>query len=111
MILLKSLTFTLIQAVMDNGPAMKENFAHNLQSTGDVFGDPFEVSTMRKEDHEVIKDKSGEFVEILQLPHLPAARIRGHQYAGAFLQAVSTKCMENIFSENVSIFVSFRFQD
>ena len=96
---------------MDNGPAMKENFAHNLQATGDLFGDPFEVSTMRKEDHEVIKDKSGEFVEILQLPHLPAARIRGHQYAGAFLQAVSTKCMENIFSENVSIFVSFRFQD
>ena len=73
---------------MDNGPAMKENFAHNLQATGDVYGDPFEVSTMRKEDHEVIKDKSGEFVEILQLPHLPAARIRGHQYAGAFLQAV-----------------------
>jgi len=76
-------------AVMDNGPAMKENFAHNLQATGDVYGDPFEVSTMRKEDHEVIKDKSGEFVDILQLPHLPAARIRGHQYAGAFLQAVS----------------------
>ena len=74
---------------MDNGPAMKENFAHNLQATGDVYGDPFEVSTMRKEDHEVIKDKSGEFVDILQLPHLPAARIRGHQYAGAFLQAVS----------------------
>jgi len=76
-------------AVMDNGPAMQENFAQNIQATGDVYADPFEVSTMRKEDHDVIKDKSGEFVEILQLPNLPAARIRGHQYAGAFLQAVS----------------------
>ena len=51
---------------MDNGPAKKGNFAQALQATGDVYGDPFEISTMRKEDHDFIKDKSGEFVDILQ---------------------------------------------
>ncbi len=30
-------------AVMDNGTAKKESFAHSLQATGDVYGDMFEV--------------------------------------------------------------------
>ncbi len=34
-------------AVMDNGPAKKENFALKLQATGESYADPFEVSTMR----------------------------------------------------------------
>ena len=54
-------------AVMDNGAAKKESFAINLQATGDLYGDMFEVSTIRKEDYEFIKDKSGEFVDVLQV--------------------------------------------
>merc|ERR1712038_583541 len=77
-------------AVMDNGPAKKGNFAQALQATGDVYGDPFEISTMRKEDHDFIKDKSGEFVDILQCNNAASTRTpRGHQFPGAFLQAVS----------------------
>lgn len=77
-------------AVMDNGPAKKENFAINLQATGETYGDPFEVSTMRREDHDLIKDKSGEFVEILQCNNAASSRTpRGHQFPGAFLQHVS----------------------
>merc|ERR1711956_127793 len=34
-------------AVMDNGAAKKESFAINLQATGDLYGDMFEVSTIR----------------------------------------------------------------
>ena len=52
---------------MDNGAAKKEGFALNLQATGDLYGDMFEVSTIRKEDYEFIKDKSGEFVDVLQV--------------------------------------------
>ena len=54
-------------AVMDNGAAKKESFAINLQATGDLYGDMFEVSTIRKEDYEFVKDKSGEFVDVLQV--------------------------------------------
>ena len=54
-------------AVMDNGAAKKDGFAINLQATGDLYGDMFEVSTIRKEDYEFIKDKSGEFVDVLQV--------------------------------------------
>merc|ERR1719471_1567269 len=44
--------------VMDNGPAKREAFAQGLQSTGDLFGDMFEISTIRREDFDFIKDGS-----------------------------------------------------
>ena len=53
-------------AVLDNGVSKKEKFAQSLQETGETYGDMFEVSTIRKEDFDFIKDKSGEFVEVLQ---------------------------------------------
>ena len=44
---------------------------------------------MRREDHDLIKDKSGEFVEILQCNNAASSRTpRGHQFPGAFLQHV-----------------------
>ncbi len=77
-------------AVMDNGPARKDDFAHKLQATGDLFGDMFEVSTIRKEDFDFVKDKSGEFVDVLQCNNAASSRTpRGHQMPGAFLQVVS----------------------
>ena len=45
--------------VMDNGPSKWESFAQSLQSTGDLFGDVFEISTVRREDFDFVKDKSG----------------------------------------------------
>merc|ERR1740129_2175523 len=77
-------------AVMDNGAAKKESFAINLQATGDLYGDMFEVSTIRKEDYEFIKDKSGEFVDVLQCNNAPSTRTpRGHQFPAAFMLQVS----------------------
>ena len=76
-------------AVMDNGPSKKEGFALSLQATGDEYGDMFEVSTVRKEDFDFIKDKSGEFVDVLQCNNAPSTRTpRGHQFPAAFLQRV-----------------------
>ncbi len=77
-------------AVMDNGVAKKEQFALKLQSTGETYGDMFEVSTVRKEDFEFIKDKSGAFVEVLQCNNAASSRTpRGHQFPAAFMMRVS----------------------
>ena len=34
---------------MDNGPAKRQKMAQGIQSTGEMFGDPFEISTIRRE--------------------------------------------------------------
>ena len=74
---------------MDNGPAKKEKFARNLQETGELFGDMFEVSTIRKEDFDFIKDISGDYIDVRQTNNKPSSKTeRGHQFPAAFLQKV-----------------------
>ena len=34
---------------MDNGPARKHGVAQKLQAAGEEIGDPFEISTVRRE--------------------------------------------------------------
>lgn len=76
--------------VMDNGPAKKERFAQKLQATGDLFGDMFEISTVRREDFAFIKDTSGKFVDVLQCNNAASSRTpRGHQMPAAFMTVVS----------------------
>ena len=76
--------------VMDNGPAKRENFAQNLQATGDHYGDMFEISTVRREDFDFIKDQSGKFVDVLQCNNAASSRTpRGHQFPAAFMQVVA----------------------
>ena len=53
-----------------------------------MFGDPFEVSTIRREDYSLNKCK-GEYVDVIQCNSLPSSRTpRGHQFPGAFLNLV-----------------------
>ncbi len=42
------LSYGAYPAVMDNGPARKARFAQSLQDTGEIYGDPFEVSNNRE---------------------------------------------------------------
>jgi len=87
-------------SVMDNGAAKKENFAVKLQATGDLYADMFEVNTIRKEDYEFIKDKSGEFVDVLQCNNAPSTRTpRGHQFPAAFMLKVSGMTNHQLTSE------------
>jgi len=87
-------------AVMDNGAAKKDGFALNLQATGDLYGDMFEVSTIRKEDYDFVKDKSGEFVDVLQCNNAPSTRTpRGHQFPAAFMLKVSGMTNHQVTSE------------
>merc|ERR1711970_1097454 len=48
--------------IMDNGPARAAGTALKMQEAGEKFGDMFEISTVRREDWDFVKDKSGEFV-------------------------------------------------
>ncbi|XP_030621940.1 putative aminopeptidase W07G4.4 [Chanos chanos] len=71
--------------IMDNGPASRNGNASKWQKAGEVLGDMFEVSTIRREDYEFHRGKS-EYEEILQSNNLPSsATPRGHQTPSAFL--------------------------
>ncbi|XP_065103472.1 putative aminopeptidase W07G4.4 [Paramisgurnus dabryanus] len=71
--------------IMDNGAAHRSGNALEWQKAGEVLGDLFEVSTIRREDYEFHKGKS-EYEEILQSNNLPSsATPRGHQTPAAFL--------------------------
>ncbi|CAF1339686.1 unnamed protein product [Didymodactylos carnosus] len=76
-------------AILDNGPAKRDNMSQKFQQVGDLIGDPFEISTIRREDYDFIKDK-GEVADILQCNNAASsATSRGHQFPAAFLIRVS----------------------
>eukprot|EP00118_Oscarella_pearsei_P020755 m.227265 g.227265 ORF g.227265 m.227265 type:complete len:524 (+) comp40036_c0_seq47:3086-4657(+) len=71
--------------IMDNGPAVKKEAALKLQKAGDMMGDPFEISTIRREDFEFVSGRS-EYEDILQCNNQPSSSTpRGHQFPAAFL--------------------------
>jgi len=71
--------------IMDNGPAQRSGNAAQWQKAGEVLGDVFEVSSIRREDYEFHKGKS-EYEDILQCNNLPSSGTpRGHQTPAAFL--------------------------
>ncbi|XP_074526451.1 putative aminopeptidase W07G4.4 [Halichoeres trimaculatus] len=71
--------------IMDNGPAHRNNNAAEWQKAGEMLGDLFEVSRIRREDYEFHEGKS-EYEDILQSNNLPSsATPRGHQTPAAFL--------------------------
>uniref|UniRef100_A0A336LSC8 CSON002374 protein n=1 Tax=Culicoides sonorensis TaxID=179676 RepID=A0A336LSC8_CULSO len=71
--------------VIDNGPARKENHALKLKEVGELCGDPFEISTLRKEDYD-FHLSTGYGEDLLQCNNLPSSKTpRGHQIPAAFL--------------------------
>ncbi|CAH1122395.1 unnamed protein product [Ceutorhynchus assimilis] len=75
--------------VIDNGPAHKQMHSKRLQKASDDIGDPFEISTLRKEDitaHQGVAE--GE--DIVQGQSKPSSQsMRGHQGPAAFLLLAS----------------------
>lgn len=77
-----------------------------LIAAGEVLGDVFEVSRIRREDYEFHKGKS-EYEDILQCNNLPSsATPRGHQTPAAFLimasglDKVGTRSQNNLCEIN-----------
>lgn len=76
-------------AAIDNGPARDNLTSQKLQAAGEEVGDPFEISTVRREDFAFIADK-GEAADVLQCNNqASSATARGHQFPAAFLARVS----------------------
>ncbi|KAK7109356.1 hypothetical protein V1264_013409 [Littorina saxatilis] len=85
--------------IMNNGPARKLQTAYELQKAGDLYGDPFEISTIRRDDYDFHKGKS-EYEDILQSNNVASsATPRGHQSPAAFLIMASGMDKHGIDSE------------
>jgi leucyl aminopeptidase len=71
--------------IIDNGPAKKAGVSQSLQDAGDLSGDMFEISTLRREDFNFHRGKS-EYEDVLQSGGKPSTLTdRGHQSPAAFL--------------------------
>jgi leucyl aminopeptidase len=70
---------------MSNGPARSKNVEQLLQKSGDLMGDPYEISTIRREDYKIVAGRN-EYEDLLQCTNNPSsAEPRGHQFPAAFL--------------------------
>ncbi|KAL3864655.1 hypothetical protein ACJMK2_006319 [Sinanodonta woodiana] len=71
--------------ILDNGPARQTKNAQHFQEVGDIWADPFEISTIRRDDYNFHRGKS-EYEDVLQCNNMPSTMTdRGHQSPGAFL--------------------------
>lgn len=74
---------------LDNGPARAAGVAESLSKQGDQWGDPFEVSRLRREDYDFVAPRS-RADDLLSCNNLPSsATPRGHQFPMAFLAIAS----------------------
>jgi leucyl aminopeptidase len=70
---------------LDNGPARGNGAAEALMRAGDLLGDPFEVSRLRREDFDFVRPRS-KADDTLSCNNLPSSgTARGHQFPMAFL--------------------------
>ncbi len=75
--------------VIENGPSRRAGVAATLDALGESWGDPFEVSRLRREDYDFIKPRSAAD-DVLSCNNLPSsATPRGHQFPAAFLSVAS----------------------
>jgi leucyl aminopeptidase len=59
--------------------------SQRVKAAGEVFGDPVEISTIRREDYEFVLSRCSRF-DVIQANNLPSTMTnRGHQYPFAFL--------------------------
>ncbi len=85
---------------MANGPGAAQKLPEALRDAGDLMGDPYEISTIRREDYKMVEGPS-EYEDLLQCNNLPSSGTsRGHQFPGAFL-------IEGSGLEKVKFFVPY----
>ena len=74
---------------LDNGPARRAGTAELLGRVGDEWGDPFELSRLRRDDFDFIRPRSSAD-DVLSCNNGPStATNRGHQFPMAFLVVAS----------------------
>jgi leucyl aminopeptidase len=74
---------------IENGPARQTEIARTLRVQGEAWGDPLEISTLRREDYEMIQPRS-RADDVLSANNKPSSQTsRGHQFPMAFLCVAS----------------------
>lgn len=74
---------------IENGPARRRQVAAQLAETGEAWGEPLELSRLRREDFAFIAPRS-RAEDVLSANTLPSAlTARGHQYPAAFVTVAS----------------------
>ncbi|HEY6882278.1 MAG TPA: aminopeptidase [Polyangiales bacterium] len=74
---------------IENGPARRRDVAQQLAQLGEAWGEPFELSRLRREDYAFIAPRSAA-EDVISANTLPSAlTARGHQYPTAFLNVAS----------------------
>lgn len=75
--------------LIENGPARRRNVSSTLDAIGELWGDPFEVSRLRREDYEMVEPRT-KADDLLSCNNLPSSgTARGHQFPAAFLAIAS----------------------
>ncbi|QYJ87116.1 leucyl aminopeptidase family protein [Shewanella mesophila] len=76
-------------AVVENSVAREQGVGERLQQLGEAWGEPLELSRLRREDYAKIVDPSGA-ADVLSSNNAPSSvTARGHQYPAAFLLEAS----------------------
>ncbi|CAJ0941123.1 unnamed protein product, partial [Mesorhabditis belari] len=80
-----ALTYGYYAAFMDNGPARHARTTHKIQSAGDAYGQPVEISRLHFEDYD-FHNAEGEQADVRQGNTRPSVQtLRGHMTPAAFL--------------------------
>ncbi|UCE02226.1 MAG: leucyl aminopeptidase family protein [Candidatus Latescibacterota bacterium] len=70
---------------IENGPARDAGVAARLFDVGEIWGDPFEISHLRREDWDFVKPRT-RADDVLSCNNAPSSQTtRGHQFPMAFL--------------------------
>jgi leucyl aminopeptidase len=75
--------------LIENGPAQQQGVARALSELGEQWGDPFELSRLRREDYDFIRPRSAADDVLSANPQPSSVTARGHQYPAAFLTVAS----------------------
>jgi len=87
-------------AVVENGPAKKARIGQCLYDAGEETGDPFEISSLRREDYQAHMGRN-EYEDSIQANNKPSTLTeRGHQNPAAFLNLASGLDKHGCDSEN-----------
>jgi leucyl aminopeptidase len=75
--------------LIENGAARQKGVARALDALGERWGDPFELSRLRREDYDFIRPRT-QADDVLSCNNEPSsATARGHQFPAAFLARAS----------------------
>jgi len=85
--------------MLDNGPAREIKFADSVQALGENLANPIEISTLRREDYNMVAGRN-EYEDVIQCNNAASSRTpRGHQFPAAFMVRASGMDGHGIDSE------------